>query len=136
MYPATCQFSDNDVNLPFCGIITGANNLYFSLTFYGFNLCFSLPFNGNITEPNNLYFSLAFYGNITGPNNLCFSLAVYGNITGPNNLYFSLPLCGNNILIKDDRLHTQALLLCPTNAVLSHVLGHVSISRVLLTFGF
>jgi hypothetical protein len=45
-------------------------------------------------------------------------------------------MCGNIMLIKDNRLHTQPLLLCPTDAVLSHVLGHVSIYNVLLMCWF
>jgi len=112
-------------SLPFYGNITGPNNLYFSFPFYG-----------NITRPNNLYFNLPFYGNIARPNNLCFSFPFYGNIAGPNNLRFSLPMCSNIKLIKDNRLHTQPLLLCPTNAVLSYVLGYASIYNVLLMCWF
>ena len=94
-----CKFIWRE-QLRFYGVITGPNNLYFSLPFYGnitgsYNLCFSLPFYGNFTGPNHLYFSLPFYGNITGPNNFYFSLLFYGNITVPNNLHFSLPFYGN-----------------------------------------
>ena len=101
-----CKFTWRE-QLPFYGIITGPNNLYFSLPFCGNidgpnNLYFSLQFYGNITGPNNLYFSLPLYGNISGPNNLYFSLPLYGNITEPNtrNLYLNLPLCGDIMLIK------------------------------------